>query len=585
MSEIAFLRDLVVLFSVSIVVVYFFDKLGLPAVVGFLIAGAMVGPYGLDFVQDVSHVDVFAEIGVVLLLFTIGVEFSLAHVPSLRAVLGSGLLQIGSTIALSAAAGLAFGLQLNQGIFWGFLTAMSSTAIVLKMIADRGEMNSPHGRLSTGILIVQDFAVLPMMLLTPVLAHQGGSAASVVWSLGKAIILVTVILITARFLVPWILERVVRSRSRELFLITIVLICLGIAWLSSLAGLSLALGAFIAGLILSESEYSHQAMAEVLPFRYGFNSLFFIAIGMLFNFRVLLAHPVLVTSLVLVMVIGKSLMAAGAAIASGYAWRPAILMGMALAQVGEFSFILSKVGKDVGLLSLDSFQLFLAVSVLTLLLTPFLIEIAPRIARRAEAIQRLHHWTRPSGLVEEPPVRLRDHTIIAGYGINGRNLAKVLRETEIPFVIVEMDGDAVRHEQKKGVPIYFGDVTHPQTLRRLGIQEARALVLAISDPLATRRAIKVAREMNLRIHIISRTRYLREIDDLRASGADQVVPEEFETSIEIFCLVLQEYRVPAGIIAEKAERIRKEGYALLRRGQSEWKEIVTERIDDRYVDD
>ena len=384
MSEIAFLRDLVVLFSVSIVVVYFFDKLGLPAVVGFLIAGAMVGPYGLDFVQDVSHVDVFAEIGVVLFLFTIGVEFSLAHVPSLRAVLGSGLLQIGSTIALSAAAGLAFGLQLNQGIFWGFLTAMSSTAIVLKMIADRGEMNSPHGRLSTGILIVQDFAVLPMMLLTPVLAHQGGSAASVVWSLGKAIILVTVILITARFLVPWILERVVRSRSRELFLITIVLICLGIAWLSSLAGLSLALGAFIAGLILSESEYSHQAMAEVLPFRYGFNSLFFIAIGMLFNFRVLLAHPVLVTSLVLVMVIGKSLMAAGAAIASGYAWRPAILMGMALAQVGEFSFILSKVGKDVGLLSLDSFQLFLAVSVLTLLLTPFLIEIAPRIARRAE---------------------------------------------------------------------------------------------------------------------------------------------------------------------------------------------------------
>jgi len=347
MSEIAFLRDLVVLFSVSIVVVYFFDKLGLPAVVGFLVAGAMVGPYGLDFVQDVSHVDVFAEIGVVLLLFTIGVEFSLAHVPSLRAVLGSGVLQIGSMIALSAVAGVAFGLQLNQGIFWGFLTAMSSTAIVLKMIADRGEMNSPHGRLSTGILIVQDFAVLPMMLLTPVLAHQGGSAASVAWSLGKAIILVTLILITARFLVPWILERVVRSRSRELFLITIVLICLGIAWLSSLAGLSLALGAFIAGLILSESEYSHQAMAEVLPFRYGFNSLFFIAIGMLFNFRVLLAHPILVSSLVLMVVISKSLTAAAAAVASGFAWRPAILMGMALAQVGEFYFILSKVRKDV----------------------------------------------------------------------------------------------------------------------------------------------------------------------------------------------------------------------------------------------
>ena len=180
---------------------------------------------------------------------------------------------------------------------------------------------------------------------------------------------------------------------------------------------------------------------------------------------------------------------------------------------------------------------------------------------------------------------LRDHTIIAGYGINGRNLAQVLRETEISFAIVEMDGDVVREEQKRSVPIYFGDITHPQTLRRLGIQEARALVLAISDPLATRRAIKVARDLNPRIHIISRTRYLREIDDLLASGADEVVPEEFETSIEIFCLVLQEYRVPAGIIAEKAERIRKQGYALLRRSKSEWKELVTERIDDRYVDD
>jgi CPA2 family monovalent cation:H+ antiporter-2 len=585
MSEIAFLRDLVVLFSVSVVVVYFFDKLGLPALVGFLVAGAMVGPYGLDFVQDVSHVEVFAEIGVVLLLFTIGIEFSLANIPSLRAVLGSGTLQIASTVALCAVAGLAFGLTLDQGIFWGFLTAMSSTAIVLKMIADRDETNSPHGRLSIGILIVQDLAVLPMMLLTPALADQGDSAWSIAFSLGKAIVLITLILIAARFLVPRMLERVVKSRSPELFLITVILICLGIAWLSSLAGLSLALGAFIAGLIISESEYSHHAMAEILPFRHGFNSLFFISIGMLLDFRVLLAHPVLVTALVVAVVLGKSVIAAAAAVATGHAWRPATLMGMALAQVGEFSFILSKVGKEVGLLSPDSFQLFLAVSLITILLTPFLIQVAPRVARRAEAIQRLYHWSRPQELSEEPPVRLRDHTIIAGYGINGRNLAQVLRETEIPFVVVEMDGDVVRNEQNKGVPIHFGDVTHPQTLRRLGIQDARALVLAISDPLATRRAIKVARHLNSNIHIISRTRYLREIDDLLASGADQVVPEEFETSIEIFCLVLQDYRVPAAIIAAKAERIRKEGYALLRRGQSQWKEIVTERIDDRYVDD
>jgi CPA2 family monovalent cation:H+ antiporter-2 len=584
MNEFGFLRDLVVLFSVSVIVVYFFDKLGLPAIVGFLVAGAMLGPYGLDFVEGVSRVEVFAEIGVVLLLFTIGVEFSLAHITSLRSVLGSAAIQIGATIAFSILVAKVLGLTFNQGVFWGFLTAMSSTAIVLKMVADRGETNSPHGRLIVGILIIQDLAVVPMMILTPPLAHQGGGLLEVVLSLGKAILLIGLILVTARFLVPRILLRVVRSRSRELFLITIILICLGIAWLSSLAGLSLALGAFIAGLIVSESEYSHQAMAEILPFRHGFNSLFFISVGMLLDFRVLLAQPGLVAALVVAVVLGKTLTGAVSAVLTGYPWRPAILMGLALAQVGEFSFLLAKVGKDVGLLSSGSFQVFLAVSVLTMLMTPFLIELSPRVARRAEALLRLRHWGRP----EQPAlplVRLTGHTIIGGYGVNGRNLAKVLRETEIPFVIVEMDGDVVRHEQKKGVPIYFGDITHPQTLRRLDIHQARALVLAISDPLATRQAIRVARQMNPGIHIISRTRYLREIDDLRASGADQVVPEEFETSIEIFCLVLQDYRVPASIIAEKAERIRREGYALLRRDQPEWKEIVMERIDDRYVDD
>ena len=328
-------------------------------------------------------------------------------------------------------------------------------------------------------------------------------------------------------------------------------------------------------------------MAEILPFRDSFNSLFFISIGMLLDLRVLLAHPVLILGLVVLVVAGKFITAAGAAVAAGYSWRPAVLTGVALAQVGEFSFILSKVGKDVGLLSDQSFQVFLTVSVLTLLLTPFLIKASPRVARRAEAIQRLRHWL-PEQTADPsaaPPRHLRDHTIIAGYGVNGRNLAQVLRETEIAFVVAEMDGETVRQEQQKGMSIYFGDVTHPQVLRRLGIHEARALVLAISDPIATRRAVKVARQLNPDIHIIARTRYLREIDDLLATGADQVVPEEFETSIEIFSRVLQHYRMPSRVIAEKAERIRKEGYALLRKGQPELREIVAREVDDLYVDD
>jgi CPA2 family monovalent cation:H+ antiporter-2 len=588
MAELAFLRDLVILFGASIVVVYCFNKLRVPAVVGFLVAGALLGPYGLDFVDDVARIEVFAEVGVVMLLFTIGVEFSLAHIASLRAVVGGGTIQIASAIGLSVLAGMAVGLPVNQGVFWGFLIAMSSTAIVLKMVTERGETNSPQGRLTIGILIVQDLAVVPMMVLTPVLGGQGdGGAAAVLWSLSKAVLLMTLILVAARFLVPRLLIEVVRSRSRELFVITIILVCLGIAWLSSLAGLSLALGAFIAGLIISESEYSHQAMAEILPFRDSFNSLFFISIGMLLDLRVLLSHPLLVAGLVATIVVGKFVTSVVAAVAVGYSWRPAVLMGTALAQVGEFSFILSKVGKDVGLLTSESFQVFLTVSVLTLLLTPFMIQASPALARRAEAIQRLRRWLpeRPADSYAAPPLHLRDHTIIAGYGVNGRNLAKVLRETEIAFVVVEMDGETVRQEQKNGISMYFGDVTHPQVLRRLGIHDARALVLAISDPIATRRAVKVARQLNPDIHIIARTRYLREIDDLLALGANEVVPMEFETSIEIFGLVLLHYRMPPRLVAEKAERIRKEGYALLRKGRPDLKEIVVREADDLYVDD
>ncbi len=588
MAELDFLRDLVVLFGASIAVVFGFNRLRLPAVVGFLVAGALLGPHGLDVVDDVARVEVFAEVGVVLLLFTIGVEFSLGQLRSLRTVAGVGLLQIGSAIVLAALAAMAFGLPRNQGVFWGFLAAMSSTAVVLKMVTERGETNSPHGRLIIGILIVQDLAVVPMMVVTPVLGGLGEAGLlTVVWSIAKAALAVLLILVAAWYLVPRLLVEVVRSRSRELFVITIILVCLGIAWLSSLAGLSLALGAFIAGLIISESEYSHQAMAEILPFRDSFNSLFFISIGMLLDLRVLLAHPVLVMGLVVALVGGKMVTTVGAAVVTGYSWRAAVLTGIALAQIGEFSFILAKVGKSVGLLPGESFQVFLTVSVLTLLLTPFLLQASPRLARRAEALQRLRHWlperqTEPHGI---QPRHLRDHTIVAGYGVNGRNLVQVLRETEIPFVVVDVDGETVRQEQKKGIPILFGDVTHQQVLRRLGIQDARALVLAISDPIATRRAVTVARQLSPAIHIVARTRYLREIEDLRATGADQVVPEEFETSIEIFSLVLQHYRMPARVIAEKAERIRQEGYALFRKGQPGLKEIVAKEADDLYVDD
>jgi len=568
------INDLLMIFTVSIAVVFVFHQLRLPSIAGFLAAGALIGPYGLNLVSDLDQVRVMAEIGVVLLLFTIGVEFSMALVAaSRRLLLLGGPLQVASVLLLVMGGSVAAGLPTRQAIFWGCLVSLSSTAIVLKALSDRGESDSLHGRATIGILIFQDLAVVPMMLLTPVLASEAGEAAgTVLFTLGKSAAMVGLIVLAAWFLVPWLLNHIVRSRSRELFLLTIIVLCLGIAWLTSLSGLSLALGAFIAGLVISESEYSHQAMAEVLPFRDSFNSLFFVSVGMLMDVRVLAAHPILVMALIGAVLVGKFLCGAVPVLIVGYPPRSAVLAGIALAQVGEFAFILAQEGQEAGLLAGEPYQLFLAVSVLTMVVTPFLMQWGPRIARRAEALQRLHRWfpgqtTAHVAGVGIRHLKVKDHVIVVGYGLNGRNLARVLEETEIPYVVLDLDGDQVQQESRRGVPIYYGDATNLRVLHHMRIEDARVLVVAVSDPFSARRTVQIARSVNPQLHIIVRTRYLKELEELHQLGANEVVPEEFETSIEIFALVLRTYKMPQDLIVQKAEQVRREGYALLRRSE------------------
>jgi len=412
-----------------------------------------------------------------------------------------------------------------------------------------------------------------MMLMTPILAsQQEGAGISILYSLGKSAVVVGLVIAAARYLVPKLLEHIVRSRSRELFLLTIIVLCLGIAWLTSLGGLSLALGAFIAGLVISESEYSHQAMAEVLPFRDSFNSLFFVSIGILMNWRILLEHPFLVTGILAVVLLLKFVTGAGASLAVGIPPRSAIMVGVAVAQVGEFSFLLAQQGQEQGMLRGDPYQIFLAVSVLSMIVTPFLMQWSPSVARRVEAIQRLRHWlpSRTEAHVlqaEGKHIRFKDHVIIVGYGLNGRNLARVLGETEIPYLALDLDGDTVRRESQHGVPIYYGDATNADVLRYVKIEDAKVLVVAISDPFFTRRTVQLAKGLNPKLHIVVRTRYLRELEELHDLGADDVVPEEFETSIEIFALVLRTYNMPQEFVTRKAEQVRREGYALLRRSE------------------
>src|SRR6185437_1954134 len=336
MTDYGVLGNLLLIYTVSIAVVFLFHQFRLPSIAGFLVAGALIGPHGLNLISDIATVQVLAEIGIVLLLFTIGIEFSLRQLTSLRRlILIAAPIQVGGVIAIAWVGGTVAGLPTSQAIFWGFLLSLSSTAIVLKALAAGGDSDSPHGRATIGILIFQDLAVVPMILLTPILASHGeGTLTPVLFSLVKSIVVVACIVAAAWYAVPKLLDHIVRSRSRELFLLTIIVMCLGIAWLTSLGGLSLALGAFIAGLVISESEYSHQAIAEVLPFRDSFNSLFFVSIGMLMDVRVVFDHPWLVLAMVGAVIVGKFITATGSVLAAGIPPRSAILAGMALAQVG-----------------------------------------------------------------------------------------------------------------------------------------------------------------------------------------------------------------------------------------------------------
>ena len=574
MTDYGVLANLLVIFTASIAVVFVFHQFRLPSIAGFLVAGALIGPYGLNLISDIETVRALAEIGIVLLLFTIGIEFSLVHLVSMRRLIFlAAPIQVGGVLCIAWLGAMLAGLSWQQGIFWGFLFSLSSTAIVLKTLAERGDSDSIHGRATIGILVFQDLAVVPMMLLMPILGGQSdGSALAILLTLGESVLVVALVIAASWYLVPKVLGHIVRSRSRELFLLTIIVSCLGIAWLSSLGGLSLALGAFIAGLVISESEYSHQAMAEVLPFRDSFNSLFFVSIGILMDWRVLFSHPLPVAGLLAAVLLVKFVAGAGAVLLAEVPLRSAIMVGIALAQVGEFSFLLAQQGQESGFLRGDPYQVFLAVSVLSMIVTPFLMQWSPHLARRAEAWQRLRHWlpSHTTGHVvqtEGKQIRVKDHVIIVGYGLNGRNLARVLGETEIPYLALDLDGDIVSREAKHGVPVYYGDGTNPNVLRHMKIDDAKVLVVAISDPFITRRAVQVAKGLNPQLHVVVRTRYLRELEELHQLGADDVVPEEFETSIEIFSLVLQTYKLPQEFVMQKAKQIRREGYALLRRSE------------------
>ena len=571
MAEFVFLKALVIIFGVSAVVVFLLGKLKVPSVVGFLLAGVILGPSVLDLVDDPQAIQLLAEIGVVLLLFTIGLEFSLKNLLNLRAIVfGGGLLQVFMTIAAVALVShLFYRHGTGTAVFNGFLVSLSSTAIVMKILFDRGEVHTSHGRASMGILIFQDLCVVPMMLLMPALAGRGGEAGDIAVTLLKATLMVVAILLAAQWVIPRILHQVVSLRIRELFVITLILLSLGTALITAHFGLSLALGAFLAGVIISESEYSSQAMADILPFKESLTGLFFVSIGMLMNlgmFRANMARVVMVVGAILVV---KAAVTFLATLAVRLPLREAMKAAFSLAQIGEFSFVLAVAGKGFGLVSERDYQIFLSVSILTMVLTPLLIKLSAPASALLFSVPFFRYLGRDFASAENAryPGKMNDHVIIIGYGVNGRNVSRVLKESGIPYAVLDFNSDTVRKAKRQKEPIYYGDGTRVEILQKLRIQQAQVLVIAISDPAATRRITQIARKENPHLHIIVRTRYLSEVEDLNKLGANEVIPEEFETSVEIFSRVLHHFHVPINVISDHVENVRSDSYSMLRRLQ------------------
>ena len=560
------LQDIEILFGLALVTVVLFRRLNFPSIIGFLVTGILAGPHALAFIKNTHQVEQMAEIGVVLLLFTIGIELSLKELMRIKhLVLWGGGLQVLVTIVAVTAVGAAFGFPVKQSVFFGFLVALSSTAILMKLLIDSGQADAPHGKMAMGILIFQDLCIVPLMLLTPLLAGSSAGFSSVLLIIAKAAAVVLAAHYGARFLVPWIFKQVVKTRSRELFILTIIFIGLGTAWLTALAGLSLALGAFIAGLAISESEYSHQALSDIIPFREAFMSLFFISVGMLLDPEILLNHPVLIASLVAAILAIKSLVTTGAAMTLGVPMRIAIIAGLSLAQIGEFSFVLSQAGGKAGLLSPEMYQIFLAASIATMGLTPACLAFAAPVADFV--IGRLpHEWTRGRGVLakSEKTLALNDHVIIVGYGVNGKNLARALKNLNIEHIVIDTNPFTVKKEAKKGQHILFGDASKHEVLEHAHIHTARGMVVAISDASASRRVASLARHLNPSLHIIVRTRYILEVEPLYKLGVNEVIPEEFETSIEILSRVLRNYMVPLAEIERCITEARSDGYDMFR---------------------
>lgn len=542
MAELHTLRDLVILFTVAVAVVVALHRLRLPAIAGFLVAGAIAGPAALGLIPDRENVEHLAELGVIALLFGIGLELPLSKLRKLwKPVLIGGSLQVILTMAATIGIARLAGLDLRVAALIGAVIAVSSTAIVLRALQDRAQMESPHGRHTLSVLVFQDLCVVPLMMLIPFLAGKGGGIAELGVAFGKAIAVLVLVLFGGRLIVRVVLKAVARTRQQSLFVLTVLVICLGTAWVAAVAGVSLALGAFLAGMVVADSEYRHQALSDLIPFREAFTSLFFLSVGMLIDPRLLLSDWLPISGMVAAVIFGKFLVMMALCALLRMPLRVSILVSAGLAQIGEFSFLLLDEAAGHGLLDVTTEGRLLAVAVISMLLTPFVIALSPKLADLCARSRFLRHlYSRPEPAEARGSAQyLTDHVVIAGYGLTGQELAHALQQCGAPFVVVDLNPDNIARARAAGQRALFGDVTSATMLEKLGAAHAKILVIAVNDPNAAERALRSIRESAPELPVLVRVPFIADVAAMRRAGADEVVPMELESAAEVIDRVLR----------------------------------------------
>jgi CPA2 family monovalent cation:H+ antiporter-2 len=563
MGHVPLLDELAIVAALAVAVTVVLARLKLPTVAGLLAAGALLGPHGFRLVKSQHSIEVLAEVGVVLLLFSIGLEFSLARLRDImKQVALGGVLQVGLTTAVTTAVAVALGEPAGRGLFYGFVFALSSTAIVLRALAERRELDAPHGRFIVGTLIFQDLCVVPMVLIVPLLGSTGpvGAAASeIALALGKAALVVVGTVLVARFVVPKVLGWVDASRSREVFLLAILALCIGTAWLTSMAGLSLALGAFLGGMVVADTEYSHRAMGDILPLRDAFVSVFFVSLGMLFDVRLVLEQPLLVGGLLAGFLMAKGVLATLAAMAMRFPSRVAWLSGVGLAQFGEFGFVLCRLAQNSGVVDERATQPLLAAGIASMFLTPLFVRAAPHITAGERLLAPLERLIGVRSIDEADEGRkLEQHVILIGFGVGGRLAARSLTAAGASFVVLELNADNVRRGKELGLPVYYGDATSEEALGHAHLTEARLVVLLMNDQQAAQRVVDIVRRVAPHVPVLMRTRYLAERAGLLKMGARDVVAEEVEGAVEVIARLLRTIEVPRNVIESSIQVIRGE---------------------------